>query len=293
MSAFNNEVFRARAKNPANPRGVSLRDPLRREPRTVLVMITLHEIPISPYARKVKLVLLEKGLAFERRKLSPRELDGAEFGALNPRREVPALVDEGVTIVDSTIICEYLEERYPEPALYPKTPAGRARARMLEDRADVELEPAVWALMEIHFFGRASGELAEKLLAGAKRAIDQYLDLLESELSTAPFLTGDHFGIVDAAFLPHVAGAAMFGVKAGAARPHVVDWVKRLRARPSVQTEEAEVRASIADGGGAAEEARQRPRQYRDHRLEWMLKHGGFPIVEDGMKAGTIRFSDG
>ncbi len=256
-------------------------------------MLTLYEIPISPYARKVKLALLEKGLAFERRKLAPRELDGAEFGTLNPRREVPALVDDGVTIVDSTIICEYLEERYPEPALYPKTPAARARARMLEDRADVAFEPAVWALMEVHFFGRASGELAQQLLGGAQVAIAKNFDLLERELASAPFLTGDHFGIVDAAFLPHVAGAALFGVKAGADRPRVLDWVKRVRARPSVQTEEAEVRASIADGGGDAEQARQRPRQYRDHRLEWMMKHGGFPVVRDGLEAGTIRFSDG
>jgi glutathione S-transferase len=256
-------------------------------------MITLYEIPISPYARKVKLALLEKGLAFERRKLAPRELDGAEFGALNPRREVPALADDGLTIVDSTIICEYLEERYPEPALYPKTPAGRARARMLENRADMEFEPAVWALMEIHFFGRASGELAQKLLAGAKSAIDRHLDLMERELEAAPFLTSGTFGIADIAFLPHVAGAAMFGVKAGIDHPRVVDWVKRVRARPSVQTEEGEVRASIADGMSDAEQARQRPRQYRDHRLEWMLKHGGFPIVRDGLEAGTIRFSDG
>ena len=256
-------------------------------------MLGLHQHPISPYVRKVKLALLEKGLDFERRTLSPADFDGSELGALNPRREVPALVHDGRTIVDSTIICEYLEELYPEPALYPKPPAARARARMLEDVADIELEPAIWALMEVQVFGRASGELATKLLDAARAAIEEKLDRLESELANAEFLTGDAFGIADIAFVPHVAGAAMFGVKAGPGRPKVSDWVKRVRARPSVQAEEAEVRASIATSLADAERARLRPRQYRDHRLEWMLKHGGLSIVLEGIEKGTIQFSGG
>jgi len=254
-------------------------------------MLALYEIPISPYVRKVKLALLEKGLGFERRRLSPRDLDGAELGALNPRREVPTLVDDGFTITDSTVICEYLEEKCPEPALYPKTPAARARARMLEDVADTHFEPAVWVLMEVLFFGRASGELADQLRTNAKGAIDAHFDLIERELAAAPFLTGESFGIADIAFLPHLAGAALYGIKPGPERPRVNDWVKRVRARPSVQTDEAEVRASLNDGGSDAEQARQRPRQYRDHRLEWILAHGGFPIVRDGLEAGTIQFS--
>ena len=208
---------------------------------------------------------------------------------MNPRREVPTLVDDGTVIVDSTIICEYLEERYPEPALYPATPAARARARMLEEIADIEFEPAVWALMEVQVFGRASGELAANLLEAAQTAISRQLDRIEQELASAPYLTGDTFGIADIAFLPHVAGAAMFGTKAGPGRPRVGEWVKRVRSRPSVQTEEAEVRASIATSLADAEQARARPRQYRDHRLEWMLKHGGLPIVLQGIERG--RFS--
>jgi len=254
-------------------------------------MIVLYQHPISPYVRKVKLALLEKGLEFERRTLSPSDFDGSELGGMNPRREVPALVDDGMVIVDSTIICEYLEERYPEPRLYPSVPAERARARMLEDVADIEFEPAVWAVMEVQVFGRASGELAAKLLDAAESAIGRQLDRLERELAEAPYLTGDTFGIADIAFVPHVAGAAMFGVKAGPDRPRVSDWVKRVRARPSVQTEENEVRASIGASLADAEQARLRPRQYRDHRLEWMLKHGGLSIVLEGIEKRTIQFS--
>jgi glutathione S-transferase len=254
-------------------------------------MIVLYQHPISPYVRKVKLALLEKGLEFERRSLSPADFDGSELGSMNPRREVPALVDDGATIVDSTIICEYLEERYPAPPLYPAAPAARARARMLEDMADIEFEPAVWAVTEVQVFGRASGELGAKLLEAAAAAIGRQLDRLEQELADAPYLTGESFGIADIAFLPHVAGAAMFGVKAGPSRPKVGDWVKRVRTRPSVQSEEAEVRASIASSLADAEQARLRPRQYRDHRLEWMLKNGGLPIVLDGIEKRTIQFS--
>jgi glutathione S-transferase len=254
-------------------------------------MIVLYQHPISPYVRKVKLALLEKGLDFERRTLSPGDFDGSELGGMNPRREVPALVDDGTVIVDSTIICEYLEERYPEPALYPTSAAERARARMLEDMADIELEPAIWAVMEVQVFGRASGELATKLLEAAQTAIGRQYDRLEQQLAAAPYLTGEKFGIADIAFLPHVAGAGMFGIKAGPGRPKLGEWVKRVRARPSVQTEENEVRASIAASLADVEQARLRPRQYRDHRLEWMLKHGGLPIVLDGIERRTIQFS--
>jgi glutathione S-transferase len=252
-------------------------------------MIVLHEHPLSPYVRKVKICMLEKGLAFERKTLAQADFESAGFTEKSPRREVPALVDGDLTIVDSTIICEYLEERYPDPPLYPKSPAERARVRMLEEIADTSLEAAVWGLFEVRFFGRATGELADKLLAAGTRVIERELDRIEKELQSRPFLTGDTFGIADAAYTPHVAGAALFGVKGGPSRPKLGDWVKRVRGRPSVQRDEADVREIM--GALGSEDARARPRQYRDHRLEWMLKSGGLSVVLDGIEKGTIQFA--
>ena len=251
----------------------------------------LYEHPLSPFARKVKITLFEKGLDFERRTLSQQDFESREFTEKSPRREVPALVDGELTIVDSTIICEYLEERYPEPRLYPSSAPERARSRMLEELADTQFEAAIWAMYEVRFFNRASGELAEKLLQAGARDIERHLDRLERELEGRPFFGGDAFGIADITLIPQLAGAAQIGIKAGPARPRLGAWVKQVRARPSVQRDESHLRAFMVNAAAEAAEAARRPRQYRDHRLEWMLKHGGLPIVLEGIEKGSIQFS--
>src|SRR5262249_56442722 len=99
-------------------------------------MVVLYEHPLSPYAQKVKIALGEKGVPFESR--LPDLLGGnlAEFAPLNPRLEVPTLVDGEVTVFDSTVILEYLEDRWPTPALLPAGPAERARVRLLAGLCD-------------------------------------------------------------------------------------------------------------------------------------------------------------
>src|SRR5262245_47817876 len=126
-------------------------------------MVVLYEHPLSPYAQKVKIALGEKGVAFESR--LPDILGGniAEFAPLNPRLEVPTLVDGEVAVFDSTVILEYLEDRWPTPALLPAGAAERARVRLLEEICDTYYEPINWAIFELRVFQRATGELAEHL----------------------------------------------------------------------------------------------------------------------------------
>ena len=132
-------------------------------------MITLYEHPLSPYAQKVKIALREKGLEFEA--LSPGGLGAGgvqgDFAKVSPRGEVPALVDGETAIFDSTIILEYLEDKWPSPALLPKGAAERARVRMLEEVMDTHFEAINWGLAELNWFRRAEGELAETLRANA------------------------------------------------------------------------------------------------------------------------------
>ena len=87
------------------------------------------------------------------------------FAAANPRGEVPALLDGDAAIFDSTVILEYVEDKWPAPAMLPPTPAERARVRMLEDVMDTHFEAITWALSEIRNFGRAEGAK----LRGSKR----------------------------------------------------------------------------------------------------------------------------
>ena len=117
-------------------------------------MMLLYEHPLSSYAQKVKIALREKGLDFKVETpaaLGSGKADGA-FAEASPRNEVPALVDGDVRIFDSTIILEYLEDKFPAPPLLPRDPAERARARMIEELCDSSYEAVNWGLSEIRWF---------------------------------------------------------------------------------------------------------------------------------------------
>jgi glutathione S-transferase len=255
--------------------------------------VVLHEHPLSPYAQKVKIALLEKGIPFESRlpNVGPgTDLD--DFAPVNPRLEVPALEHDGAAIFDSTIILEYLEERWPTPPLLPTAPAARAGARMIEDVCDTYYEAINWALAEILVFGRASGTLAERLLARAREQTSGVNAWLTRHLGAQPWFGGASFGWADVAVAPHVNTAANLGntPDPGSA---LAGWFERVRARPSAQRVFGEAMASLASftelpklvASGSFR------REYRDHRLEWMLRSGGIDVVLDGLAKGTIRFS--
>ena len=131
-------------------------------------MILLYEHPLSPFAQKVKIALREKGVEFEPR--IPDLFTGGDpaFNAANPRREVPALIDGELAVFDSTIILEYIEDRWPKPPLLPGTAAARARVRMLEELCDTYYEAINWAVFEVRVFQRASRR-AGRPAPGARR----------------------------------------------------------------------------------------------------------------------------
>jgi glutathione S-transferase/RNA polymerase-associated protein len=255
-------------------------------------MLKLFEHPLSPYVQKVKLALLEKNLPFETAVPDIFAGGGAEFAAANPRLEIPALVDGDVRIFDSTIILEYLEDKWPQPPMLPATPAERARVRMIEEICDTYYEAINWALYEIRFFKRATGALADALMARAGEQIAGVNARLERELGGREYFNGSAVGWGDVSVLPAVNAAALSGFppKAGSALER---WLDRMRQRPSVQ----KVLASAAESMAGFEmlpqlvESGQFVREYRDHRVEWMLRSGGAQIVLDGMSKRNIRFS--
>src|SRR3989454_5041465 len=169
-------------------------------------MVLLYEHPLSPYAQKVKIALAEMGVAFERRlPSSPAGRDDA-FAAASPRLEVPARVAGEPRVFDSPIILGYVEDPGPAPPLPPAPPAERARVRMLEELCDTYVEPISWAAMEIRVFKRATGALAERLLArGAEQAagVQRYL---ERQLADRPWFNGAAFGWGDLSVVPYVQG---------------------------------------------------------------------------------------
>ncbi|HZC16134.1 MAG TPA: glutathione S-transferase family protein, partial [Caulobacteraceae bacterium] len=198
-------------------------------------MITLYEHPLSPYAQKVKIALREKGIDFEL--AAPGGLGAGaaqgDFAKISPRGEVPALVDGEVSIFDSTIILEYLEDKVPTPALLPAGAAERARVRMLEEVMDTHFEAINWGLAELNWFRRAEGELAETLRANAKAQTESFFAWLERELDNREWFNGEAFGWGDLSVVPYVNGS--LGVGHPPARGSKLSaWLERANARPSV-----------------------------------------------------------
>jgi glutathione S-transferase len=260
--------------------------------------LRLFEHPLSPYARKVKIVLYEKGVPFERVFVNPllgrEDPVFREFAASSPLLEVPCLVEADFAIHDSTVQLEYIEERWPDPATQPSDPRERARVRMLEELCDTQLEAVNWGLMELRFFRRAEGAEADAILARAAQQLGSFRDRLERELEGREWMNGAFFGRGDAAVFPHISTSAMFGFPLEAARhPKLSGWARRCGERESVKRDAEELALSMRRdmAGGRASAAMPVVRQYRDHRLEWMLRSGGVEVVLRGLAAGTIRFS--
>jgi len=254
-------------------------------------MLKLYEHPLSPYAQKVKIALYEKDVAFE---ATIPNLFGedAEFARVSPRREVPALVDGETAVFDSTIILEYVEDKWPSPPMLPPSPAERARVRMLEELCDTYYEAINWALAEIRYFRRATGETADRLTARAGEQIAGVHAWLERALGDWAWFNGESFGWGDLSVVPYVAGSAGFGFTPPAGSK-LAAWVKRIQQRPSVARclEEALAAMSGFEQVGGLVDSGVFLREYRDHRLEWMMRSGGRDIVLDGMQKKNIRFA--
>ena len=257
------------------------------------VLLILLEHPLSSYVQKVKIALREKGVSFAAE--IPHELGsgraGGAFKAANPRIEVPVLIDGEVRIFESTVIMEYLEERWPDPPLLPRDPADRAFARITEDVCDTHYEAVNWGFGEIFWYKRASGALADQLKAEAVRHTAVLQAWLTERLGTSPWFGGAAFGWADAAAAPMVNRSVHYGMGPTAGSP-LSNWHARLRERPSVAATFAEfdaVAGRMGDMAGAYASGERR-REYRDHRLEWMVKSGGIDVVLAGLRENNIRF---
>jgi glutathione S-transferase len=102
--------------------------------------------PVSPYVRKVLAVCEMKGVPYQVDPIVPFFGD-ERFSELNPLRRIPVYIDDQVSVSDSTVICEYLEERYPTPPLLPRGAAERARARWIEEFADTRMgDVFIWRI---------------------------------------------------------------------------------------------------------------------------------------------------
>ena len=229
-------------------------------PRSGLVLLNA---PASTCSQKVRLVLAEKSLAWQDRRIDLRANEHLQdwYLELNPNAVVPTLVHDGRVIVDSSVINEYLEEVFPQVPLMPREAYGRARMRAWRQYIDEVPTPAIrvpsfnafilkgWSAMSDdafegavekrtvrrHFYrkmGRAGFGEAE--LREALERLRQTLERMEKALAGAPWLVGEALTLADLSVVPTVVRLEDLKLeRLWRDLPRVADWYARVRARPS------------------------------------------------------------
>jgi RNA polymerase-associated protein len=205
-------------------------------------MPVLYEFALSPFVQKVKIALREKGIGFESRNgFDPDHKDEFEQG--NPRREVPMLVDGETRICDSTIILDYIDERWSDRPLMPHDPAARADVRLLEELADTRLEALNFCISEVMTFPVREEASAEQVIARSKAQIVKLHEELATLLGAAEYFGGVEPNRADISLFPHLNASRV--MKNGPDSGLFADWVKRMHLRPSVAETVAEVKAGV------------------------------------------------
>ena len=191
-------------------------------------MITLYDAGRCPYCARVRIALAEKGIEYETVEI---DLDDrpAWIYEKNPLGRVPVLEEDTFVLAESAVIDEYLDERYPEPPLWPADPAARALGRMLVFRFD-ELSRPYYALR------RGDDDARERL--------DAVLATLDAVLQEQRVLSGVEFGLADIAYIPWILRARDRMDVDLERFPALSEWVNRLAERPSIAAE-LEVVASL------------------------------------------------
>ena len=184
-------------------------------------MITLYDADRCPYCARVRIVLAEKGIEYETVAI---DLDDrpAWIYEKNPLGRVPVLEEDAFVLPESAVIDEYLEERYPDPPLWPADAAERAFGRLLVFRFD-QLSKPYYALRRDE--------------DGAGERLASELAKLNAVLDARPYLSGREFGLADVAYVPWILRARdRMGVDV-TSFPALGEWLERLSARPSIAAE--------------------------------------------------------
>jgi glutathione S-transferase len=195
----------------------------------------IYSGPLSMFGAKVQIAALEKGIDFELvmvpfAKGDAYEPKHPEVLRVNPvKQQVPVLIDGDVELFDSTQIFEYLEDRYPDPALWPRGNADRARARQLEHKSDEVFFPNV-----IRLFG-LQHDMQSAPAVAACAACARYYGEMEDLLAAREYLAGP-YSFADIAFYMACIFADRKGARMTQATPRLLAWRGRMGERPAVQT---------------------------------------------------------
>jgi len=218
----------------------------------------LYHNKMSTCAQKVRLVLAEKRLAPIMRHLNLRagEAQTPEYIALNPGGVVPTLIDKGQPIIESAVICEYLDDAYPTPPLRPADPIERARMRLWTHKPDAWLHKSIGETsFSIAFRHQMTPEALAAIKDPAKRAYREkmvrlgfdmpgveesvkgcgrLIQQMSQALSSSPWLAGPEYSLADIAMLPYVERLEHLQLSfLWEGQAQFADWLARSRSRAS------------------------------------------------------------
>jgi glutathione S-transferase len=200
---------------------------------TMSAPIRLYSGPLSMFGAKAEIAALEKGITvdlvmvpFDMAKLY--EPKHPEVLRINPKAQVPVLIQGDVEIFDSTQIFEYFEDLKPEPPLWPREPRSRAKARQLELKSDEVFFPPIVRLMGLQ------DRLDDPAAVAACAASARYYEEMERQLGEAEFLAGA-FSYADIAFYMAQLFAARMSAPMTVATPKLLAWRERMSGRPAIR----------------------------------------------------------
>lgn len=226
-------------------------------------MIALYHGDMSTCAQKVRLVLAEKNLEWESHLLNLRLRDQHQpaYLKLNPNGVVPTLVHDGQPVIESTVICEYLDDAYPDPPLRPADPIERARMRVWTKRLDEVLHFYTGVLsgsiaFRFQHLARPEDELKAYIdgipdpkrrerqrqqielgmdapqFAECVKSFDSFLGDFERQLSETDWFAGASYSLADIAYTPYLIRLDELQLWSWMDnRPHITGWYERIKAR--------------------------------------------------------------
>ena len=229
-------------------------------------MLELYHNDMSTCAQKVRLTLAEKGLDWTGHHLNLREgpQHKTDYLKMNPNGVVPTLIDDGRVIIESTVIMEYIDDRWPDPSLRPSDAYGRARMRLWTKQLDEGVHAMTGVLSSSiafryqHFAIKTEAEVRQtienmpdpakrerqrenilkgldsKFLPAAVKRFARLIGDIDGALAEGDWLAGNEFSLADIAYTPYM--VRLTHLQMGwlwEDRPAVADWFARIQARPS------------------------------------------------------------
>lgn len=206
----------------------------------------LYDCETAPSPRRVRIFAAEKGIELDKIAvdLGSGEQFSAAFREINPDCVLPVLeLDDGTRIAEVLAICQYLEERYPEPTLFGRSPEERARTTMWNARVE---QQGLWAMAEA--FRNAAKGLSGKAIPGpdafeqipelavrGRKRVELFLSKLDQQLDAREFIVGDLFSIADISAMVVIDFAKWIKLPLPDDAPNLSRWYDRVSSRPSAK----------------------------------------------------------